>query len=523
MEQKNKISDFTPLANAAQSAEIDRLAQKNYDLSSEVLMEAAGALSAKEILSYLKEQDHRNIRVPSVMILCGPGHNGGDGLVVARHLLSEGISVKIFFSEPMKSALLKKQKERLRISIYELHKQKIGDIFFQPLNDIEEVKKAGKACSLIVDALFGVGLTRSIDGFYSDLIRWINSVNKNIISLDTPSGLNVDTGQIRGEAVKAQLTLTFGLAKPGFYLMEGPAHVGRIKLFSIGFPASLLKEKACTHFLIKKSWVSAKLPKREPTDHKAHQGHLLVLAGRRGFWGAGQLAALSAYRMGAGYVTWASKDIEFSSKYGLNKNIPDILTQDLSDPNLLKNKTAMAIGPGFGTDIETKNILLSLSKTQLPVIVDADAFTVCVKENLFPLPAYWVLTPHSGELARLFNITGNKVDQDRCSYAMNASQKTGCIVLLKGFHSVLALEDKCWIIPTGNSALAKAGTGDVLTGFIGALMARSTDTFSAAALAAFIHGLLAEEWISSGKDQDSLMAQDLKDILPVVLKKLRTS
>ena len=227
--------------------------------------------------------------------------------------------------------------------------------------------------------------------------------------------------------------------------------------------------------------------------------------------------------MGAGYVTWAGKKKDNSINIALNKNIPEVLTQDLSDPDLLKKKTAVVIGPGFGLDVETKKILLSLIKTKLPVVVDADAFTVCIKENLFPLPSHWVLTPHSGELARLFNIKGSEIDQDRCSYAIKASQKTGAFVLLKGFHSVLAKEGRCWIIPTGNAALAKAGTGDVLAGFIGALLARSMDVFSATAVATFVHGRLAEEWCLSGKDQDSLMAQDLKDILPFVLKKLRHS
>ena len=352
----------------------------------------------------------------------------------------------------------------------------------------------------------------------------MNSSGKRIIALDTPSGLDVNTGQVKGRAVKANLTLTFGLSKPGFYLMQGPSHVGRLKIFSIGFPAPLLSEKADTYFLIEKSWVASRLPERQASDHKARQGHLLVLAGREGFLGAGVLASLSAYRMGAGYVTWVpspGSEATHSSLSALIKSIPDVLMQKISDPELFKNKTAVAIGPGLGTTEETKEILLALKKTKLPVVVDADAFTVCVKENLFPLPTHWVLTPHSGELARLFDITGKEVDQDRCAYAMKASQKAGCLVLLKGFYSVLAQKDKCWIIPKGNSALAKAGTGDVLTGFIGALMARSLDAFSSAAVAAFVHGSLAEEWVESGKDKDSLMAQDLKDILPVVLQKLR--
>lgn len=502
-----KLNNFIPLVSSVQSADIDCSAAKDYGLSAEILMESAGALSAREILKSCQRGGSS-----SVMVLCGPGHNGGDGLVVARHLLSEGVDVEVFCSGAKGSVLVEKQKERLWAL----------NIVLRPLEKIQEIKRTSERCSIIVDVLFGVGLIRDVESFHADLIRWINSSGKQVISLDTPSGLNVDTGQVRGQAVKADITLTFGLAKPGFYLMQGPSHVGQLKIFSIGFPSSLLLEKAGTHFLIKESWVSSRLPKRSSVDHKACQGHLLVLAGREGYWGAGQLASLSAYRIGAGYVTWAfSPNVTDSSQFALSKNIPDVLTQTLSDPELLENKTAVSVGPGLGTGGETKDLLLSLKKTQLPVVVDADAFTVCVKEKLFPLPDHWVVTPHSGELARLFDITGKEVDQDRCASAIKASQKTGCLVLLKGFHSVLAQKDKCWIIPRGNSALAKAGTGDVLAGFIGALMARSLDTFSAAAVAAFVHGCLAEEWTDSGKDRDSLMAQDLKDILPFVLQKLR--
>ena len=502
----NEIYQFTPLADLSQSVEIDRLAIESHNLSAEVLMESAGALSTGEIFEYLKKYKQKNIKSSAILILCGPGHNGGDGLVVARHLLSKNIPVVVFCSDKENSPLVEKQKDRLRAIGATLHS----------IEDQENLKKI--KCEIIVDALFGIGLNKDITGLYAHLIQWINEEGKPVISLDTPSGLNVDTGQIKGEAVKANLTLSFGLAKPGFYQQEGPVHVGQLKVLSIGFPFSLLQAVACTHFLIDRKWVSEKLPERSHVAHKAKHGHLLVLAGSEGFWGAGQLAALSAYRMGAGYVTLSpAMPKEFSSQW-----YPDILTQALSDQNLFKNKTAVAIGPGFGLDKKTKDILEILKKTKLPVVVDADAFTVCIKEKLFPLPDHWLVTPHSGELARLFGITGKEIDQNRCSYAMMASQKIGCLILLKGFYSLLAKKDQCWIIPTGNSALAKAGTGDVLTGFIGALMARSLDTFSAGGVAAFIHGLLAEEWVESGKDKDSLMAQDLKDILPIVLKKLRS-
>ena len=501
------MSDFLHLITSEQSKSLDQQVQEKFNLSAEVLMESAGALSARNINFQFKEEP--------VVVLCGPGHNGGDGLVLARHLLSAGKTVHIFCSKK-NSILSELQKKRLSDQGALLHN----------LEESDQIKKTLQVYSrkkvILVDALFGVGLCRDIEGVYSDTIKYINSLKSEqsifIVSLDTPSGLYVDTGRVMGSAVKADKTLSFSLAKPGFYLRKGPAHTGRVKILSIGFPRALLLEQARSHFLVTEKWVSSHLPVRQDDDYKAKQGHLLVLAGREGFLGAGQLCALSAYRMGAGYVTWAGH----TEKSLYTHALPDVLTQKISSQNLFEKKTAVAIGPGLGTGEWTKKLLLRLKDfKEMPVVVDADAFTVCVKENLFPLPRSWVLTPHAGELSKLFGLNGKDIDQNPCLYARKASQKAGCLVLLKGFYSVLSDGEKCWIIPAGNSALAKAGTGDVLTGFIGALMARSLDTFSASVLSAFVHGRLAEQWVSEGKDKDCLMAQDLKDILPLVLQKLR--
>lgn len=493
------MSYLTPLSLSNESAQRDRLAKERYSISPEILMESAGALSAREIVS-------RPSWISStVMVFCGPGHNGGDGLVLARHLHSNGIPVEVFCSDKTASPLVEKQKERLssqEIPLFSLKNQ-------------ERIQQTVSKASLIVDALFGVGLSRNIEGNNLKLIQWINRASQPVVSLDIPSGLNGDTGRIKGEAVQADLSLSFGLKKPGFYLMEGPAHVGKVINFPIGFPPALLSKESHSRFLIDREWVSSRLPKRSPTDHKARQGHLLILAGRPGFWGAGRLSAEAAYRMGAGYVTWAGNEhppLESSA---------DVLTQTFSEPELFAKKTAVAIGPGLGVGEQTKKLLLALNETGLPVVVDADAWTVCVKESLFPLPENWISTPHSEELGRLFGLKGEKIDEDRCSYALKASFQTNSPVLLKGFHSVLAWNGKCGIIASGNAALSKAGTGDVLTGFIGALLARSLSPFQAGAVGSFIHGLIADNWIQSGKDTDTLMAKDLKDFLPSVLKQLR--
>ncbi len=501
-DQKQKLN---PLATVEQAMAIDRLAQEQYGISAEILMESAGALSAREIFSHEKAKEWTK---SSVTILCGPGNNGGDGLVLARHLLCSGIDVLVFCPKDCKSSLLKTQKKRLISQGLTLHS----------VQDMEEIKKACSRSSLIIDALFGIGLSKNIENFYFDLICFLNERKNPLISLDIPSGLNANRGLAMGISVHADATISFGFAKPGFYLMDGPSFVGELCILLIGFPRKLFYEQANTHFLIDEPWVVSQLPKRLPTDHKACQGHLLVCAGREGFWGAGQLAALSAYRMGSGYVTWAGGD---GREHPPIEGLSDVLTKSISDKDLFSKKQAVVIGPGLGVGEVTKKLLLDLKQKKIPVVVDADAFTLCVNENLFPLPSHWIVTPHSGELASLFHVKGEDIDQDRTHYAQEASQKTGALVLLKGFHSVLASKDSCWIVPTGNSALAKAGTGDVLAGFIGALLARGLSSFSATAVASFVHGKLADEWVLSGKDRDSLMAQDLKELLPLVLKKLR--
>ena len=499
---QKKIPDFISLATASQMADIDQTASQKYNIKAEELMESAGEASAKEILARRPQN--------GVMILCGPGNNGGDGLATARHLISKEIPVFVFHPKKFSSPLAEQNKKKL-LAGSSPHLKNI-DL----LDDLEEIKKISKKVSFIVDALFGIGLCRDIAGIYQQIIYWINSINAQVFSLDAPSGLNADTGQIHGISVKADQTFTFGLAKPGFYLEQGPDHTGKIKVLPINFPPALLKEKACSHFLIDEKWVRPRLPQRKANDNKSRQGHLLVLAGRDGFWGAGHLCSLSAYRMGAGYVTWAG-----GNHFEQIPSAPETLTAHLSDKNLFLNKTAVVIGPGLGTDESVKQLILNLKKQKMPVIVDADAITVCIKENLFPLPSHWVITPHSGELGRLFGIKGRDIDQNRCLYAIKAGQKTKGLVLLKGFHSVLADRNKCYIISSGNSALAKAGTGDVLAGFIGALSARGLDTFSAVLISAFIHGKIADDWLAEGKDQDTLMAQDLKELIPHTLKKLR--
>ena len=505
--KKNDSCSFEqePLLTSRQSYDLDHKVQKRCHLPADLLMEQAGSGAAKEYLS-----DVFQSKAPAVF--CGSGRNGGDGLVMARHLFCQGLKDILVFCAPLKDQLCRLQKKRCEALGIKVHS------LFRTDRVLEQVKQV----PVFIDALFGVGLDRPLTGFYKSLVEALNLLKKPVYALDTPSGLDIHTGCEKGTVFKAYKTLTFAASKPGFYLGNGISYAGQVKVIPLSVSRSYLRSVLRTHTLVQKAWVAGNWPKRQALSHKADHGHLLVLAGSDGLLGSAILSALSAYRLGVGYVSLAgqanmcgSQDVLFQA--------PEVLTTTLDNPRLLHKKTAVAIGPGLGVNKVTLSLIKKLKAQKAnSVVVDADAFTVCCKNpEIFPMPQSWVLTPHSGELARLFKKTGARIERDRIAHAMKASQMTGATILLKGRYSVVACEDKCWIVPTGNSALAKAGTGDVLTGFIGALLARGVPSLDAALMAGYVHGLMAEYWEKQGKNLDTLLAGDLKDLVPLILSDLQ--
>lgn len=496
------------LATVAQAAQIDDVSQRVYGLTGEILMEAAGCSAAREIdLTFLPE-----LTRGSAAVVCGPGNNGGDGLVVARHLHSSGHrDLVVFLMAPRDT-----QSPLFRLQLQRAEKQGLRIV---DLNQWPERAEQIKSAELIVDALFGIGLKRKIEEPFLSVVEAMNAAKAPKVSLDAPSGLNSDTGRVEGVAVRAAMTVTFGLAKTGFFVGEGPAHTGKLRVLPIGFPHEALRGIATTHFLFNERLAKRYLPLRKDTSNKSDHGRLLILAGHEGFWGAGVLASSAAFRMGAGYVQWAS----FSTPLEALKEIPEVLTGRINDEALWKTKfSAACVGPGLGTGKETAKVVEKLkSIADLPVVVDADAITACVEHDLFPLPKNWVITPHAGELSRILKVHAQDIEKDRFQAARAAFEKTGCHVLLKGFRSLIAFGERCLVIQAGNSALAKAGTGDVLTGMIGSLLAQGLDTTQGAATAAYLHGRLADEWLRAGNDKSSLTASDLKAILPQVVSRLR--
>ncbi len=498
------------LATTEQSRQIEEITQSDYGIDYELLMECAGHGAAREIdQAYFPE-----LKKGAIAIVCGPGNNGGDGLVVARHLHSMGyrdLTVYLVAEKDKRSALFHKQLERADVSGL-----RIVDLVESP----EKTDQLNGA-KIIIDGIFGIGLARKIEDPYDSIVSLINRLKVPIISLDIPSGLNADRGYVFGNAVRASMTITFGLAKPGFFVGEGPLHVGRLRILPIGFPYEVLRRVAVTHFGFHERLARRYLPSRSETSNKSDHGHLLVLAGSEGKWGAGILCATGAYRMGAGYVTFAS----FDNPKEVLKEIPEVYTAKIEDEKILENPkiNAVVIGPGLGVNPKTKKILSYLIKNQKrfpSVVVDADALTICSQEKFFPLPSSWVITPHTGELSRIIGVEARTIESDRYRYALEASRITGCHVLLKGFRSVLAHRKRCMVIMSGNAALAKAGTGDVLAGMIGGFLSQNVEPIQATATAAYIHGRLADEWVRSGNDRRSLLASDLGVHLPQLMGRI---
>ena len=496
------------LATIEQMREVEEIADKVYSLSGEILMETAGSGAAREI----DQAFYPELKKGPLSIVCGPGNNGGDGLVVARHLHSMGHrDLTVFFVAP--------EKKRSELFSIQFKRAELMGLRLVNLQQFPEKVEQIEASHLVVDAVFGIGLERDIKDPYEDLVNVINRAKAPVVSLDIPSGIDGNRGKVLGTAIRAEMTITFGLAKPGFFVCEGPLHVGRLRILPIGFPLEVLRGVAVTYFGFNERLARRYLPSRPAAANKSDFGHLLVIAGSPGTWGAAVLAATSAYRVGAGYVTLAS----FEDPSEVVGTIPEVLTARVDDEKIWNNAKikTVAIGPGLGVNEKTAGIIERLKEKKFEqVVVDADALTTCAKFGLFPLPKTWTITPHVGELSRLIDVESRMIEGDRYNFALEATKKLGCHVLLKGFRTVLAYEDRCMVIMSGNSALAKAGTGDVLTGMIGGLFAQGMPTLQATATAAYVHGRLGDEWVRVGNDQRSLCASDLKDHLPALLGRI---
>jgi ADP-dependent NAD(P)H-hydrate dehydratase / NAD(P)H-hydrate epimerase len=463
-----------------------------------VLMENAGRGVADEVARRFPDAG-------TVAVLCGPGNNGGDGFVAARLLHEKGYAVRLGFDGDV---------DRLPPDASAMAKHWTGVV--APLSEALFAE-----ADVVVDALFGAGLARPIEGKFATLIESLNASGRPVVAVDVPSGIDGTNGAVRGVAVRAGATVTFFRLKPGHLLVPGREACGEVSVVDIGISEDVLATIKPRTFVDEPALWLAQFPWPKVEDHKYARGHAVVVSGPAFSTGATRLAAMGALRAGAGLVTVASpKDAVI-----VNANhLTAIMVREANDAaglaDLLadERKNAVLIGPGIGVGDNTKALVRAALASKAAVVLDADALTSFAqdREELFAAiagrNAPVAMTPHEGEFARLFGPVG---EGEKLEAARAAAARSGAIVLLKGPDTVVAAPDaRASINATASPRLATAGTGDTLAGMVLGLLAQRMEPFAAVSAAAWMHGRAAQLF------GPGLISEDLAPMLPAVLREL---
>lgn len=551
----------------------------------QVLMEVAGRGAAIRALRLWQESPGQ------VVVMCGRGNNGGDGLVVARYLSLWGVPVSVWIVTKTGGAPASKAAAAKAVSntaaggdtdavrsgsLYSRNRAsdhaseesecdessgvmasresninkeilatlevpvRVLDVQVLTVPDGDEAEHAGSdpdvdrlfaGTSLIVDALFGTGLDRQVDGVHARVIDAINRSGKRVLSIDIPSGVNSDTGQVMGTAIRADMTVTFGYLKPGHLTHPGATLSGALAIVDIGLPE--LRESTPDINLATVEVIREILPLRPENSHKGSFGSVLAIAGSVGMAGAAMLAAVSALKIGAGLCQLATPKSVLG--YLPSQEViyfPMAETEDgtFSQEALpeLRKKIQKAgtviLGPGLTMNKDTVQVVLDLVQDiDVPCIIDADGLNaLAISPESLPKDAgHFVLTPHPKELSRLLGCDTEEIQSDRVAAALKAAHKFNCTILLKGAMSVIASpHGEVFINPTGNPGIATAGSGDVLSGIIGGLLAQRVEPFQAAVAGAYIHGR-AGDLLADDLGECGLLAGDLQRILPLALQSIK--
>ncbi len=508
------------LVTARQMKEIDRQAIENLGIPGLTLMENAG----RGVIEHL-EKEVGNLRGKRVAVVCGPGNNGGDGFVCCRYLQAKG-------ADPVCTLLgsLKNLKGDARTNAERLLQAGISIIELSNIADLETILQQA---DIVIDAIFGTGLSQPPQGLFAQAIAAINRAKRYTVSVDLPSGVDADTGNSFEPAVYADLTVTMALPKFGHVLFPAAAHTGRLAITDIGIPPALLNQGADT-FLVDADYVRSVLPPRPADGHKGTFGSCLLICGSPRFSGAACLAGKAAVRSGCGLVRLATPASITPIVAGrvveaIKLPLPETEEHTISSsalPLLLEQaevSTSVAVGPGLTTHPSTSELLRDfLLQVTKPVVIDADALNILASHtSLIPqLRACAVLTPHPGELSRLTGIEPARVNADRINLTRTLAKEWNQTLVLKGAPTVTGTPDgKVYVNSTGNCGLASGGTGDVLTGLLAGILATGASTFQAAVAAVFLHGLAADIAVPALTEY-CLGAEDLIDYLPAAFRTL---
>jgi len=481
---------------AQQSQAIDRFAIETAGIPGLLLMKRAGLFTFQTL------QNHFS-KAKRLLILCGSGNNGGDGLIVAQFALLAGLEVKLVMT-----GLPNNLKSDALLAYQELAQLGIEPSAFDT--------KLCEECDLIIDALFGIGLDREITGITADWIKQVNASGKPVISIDLPSGLHADTGRVLGVAVQATHTCTFLTRKPGLYQFEGSDFAGKIHFSTLFLDQDILNtQPAIAHNHSLKEWLK-ELPLRRKNSHKGSAGSLCLIGGDRHMMGAIQMAGLASLKVGTGLVKVITHP---EHGIALTQALPELMCyppEALDDVAL--NTRVIAIGPGLGLNDWGRQLFTQTVESpefhSKAKVMDADALKWLAQ---FPQKQdNWVLTPHPGEAATLLDCTTQEVQQDRFSAIKTLQQKYGGVVVLKGNGTLVYDGKNMELCLAGNPGMAVGGMGDILTGTIGGLIAQGLPLFSAACLGVSLHAH-AGDILAQQKGQLSLLPTELASILSQLL------
>jgi NAD(P)H-hydrate epimerase len=514
------------ILTAAQMQRIDRLTTERYGVPSLTLMENAGG----GVVEFLAER-FAPLERQHIVILCGRGNNGGDGLVVARMLRERGLKPRVLlFADPQKV------QGDAAVNLERLASSGMPEVVGSP-EAWQLIKPSLEGTTLVVDALLGTGLTKPLGGLLLQVVRDVNTelAAAQVVAVDLPSGISADSGELIGERVQAGFSVTFTAPKIAHIFPPACERMGEWVVRQIGTPPEALEgdSELFLNLACREDFAWMAQP-RKPDAHKGSFGHVLILAGSVGKTGAAALAAMAALRAGAGLVTVATAESALPIVASLGM---EYMTEPLPQTEagtislraldygrldkLLEGKSVLAIGPGISSIPETAELVRTLvNRRHLPVVLDADglnAFAGCM--DTFHSGgdlAEAVLTPHPGEMSRLAGVGTAEIQARRVEKAREFARKYQVNLVLKGFRTLTAAPDgKVWVNPTGNPGMATGGTGDVLTGMIAGLVAQYRDRpiGEVAAAAAYLHGL-AGDLAAKEMGQASLIAGDLIRALP---------
>lgn len=500
------------ILTAAQMRRVDRRAIEG-GIPSLALMEAAGRGIAEAMRRDVADLARRPVR-----IVCGKGNNGGDGLVVARHLALAGHAVETAVLAPAQAlspdaAVQLARAHALGLAVHHVEDDAAWAAWAASL----------PAGAVVVDALLGTGVEGGPRGLLAVVLAALAGREAEIVAVDLPSGVDADSGALSGLIPAAARTYTLCRPKPCLVLEPAAERAGRWTVIDLGIPDSLVAEERSELTWTDAAEAARLLPSRPPGAHKGTFGHLLIVAGSPGKAGAAVLAARGALRAGAGLVTVACPDEVRAEIAGQQAELMTVSLPARAEdaPSLAEGRDALAVGPGLGMgDAARARVEALLAHARAPMVLDADGLNVTTVARLRS-DATRVLTPHPGEAARLRGTTAAEIQADRLGHARGLAQSTGAVVLLKGRRTVIAAPDgRAAFNASGNPGMATAGTGDVLTGVTGAFLARGLAPFDAARLAAFVHGDAGDR-AAAALGEDGMIASDVAARLPESLRGLR--